>query len=494
MAASRKGKQIDTRPITRTPSETATQTEVVRGLRLCHLRRWQNFKGYGFDVKVEEKGHAFMIHRVDIHSPAELGGLGKDDRLLEVNGTSVEGKTLLEVVDLIEEDPLKVDVLVIDKETEQEFVKRREVPSRKSPKLVYKTAPPEMPISPRQKKQAVSLTLSANLLAPPSGSARIVAIEKLSAKPSPPVPDKTGKPGNKGKPAKPVIPKVTAKLKAAAKGGTKANAAEVSKAEAKLMKKFALARAAENGDEDKGADDAEQQPNDSFEASEDDKPGQTRDRGVDNRYGISDNASSASAFSSNDWDEYGEHSWTTRGPTRLATTGPPNSIPGRLRSPPTYAPPLSLPGSPSYAPTIIPTSSYDAHSPMSSAGAYMPYSLPGSPFWSPPMLPGMLPYQTPYMPFVQMSGFYGFPYVSSTYPDFSAYVAPFSSYPYSPGGEANQYDDGAEEGANVSQHDAGSSRSHKEMKWSKDKPAKSKAKDQALPLAPHDDHKPDKTP
>ncbi|KAL3191560.1 hypothetical protein MRX96_059660 [Rhipicephalus microplus] len=142
MAASRKGKQIATRPITRTPSETTTQTEVVGGLRLCHLRRWQNFKGYGFDVKVDEKGHGFMIHRVGIHSPAELGGLGKDDRLLEVNGTSVEGKTLLEVVDLIEEDPLKVDVLVIDKETEQEFAKRREVPSRKSPKLVYKTAPP----------------------------------------------------------------------------------------------------------------------------------------------------------------------------------------------------------------------------------------------------------------------------------------------------------------------------------------------------------------
>ncbi|KAH8041225.1 hypothetical protein HPB51_014373 [Rhipicephalus microplus] len=329
----------------------------------------------------------------------------------------------------------------------------------------------------------------------PSGSTRIVAIEKLSAKPSPPVPDKSGKPGNKEKPSKPAIPKVTTKSKSAAKGGTKANASEVSKAEVKLLKKFALARAAENADEDKGADVTDQQPNDSFEASEDDKFEQTRERRVDNEYGISDNASSASAFSSNDWDEYGGAFVDDAGTDAAGYYWPAEQYPWSSPQSPTNAPPFSLPGSPSYAPTIFPASPYDAHSSMSGAGSYMPYSLSGSPFWSPPMLTGMLPYQTPYMPFVQMSGLYGFPYVSPTYPDFSAYAAaPFSSYPYSPGGEANQYDDGTEEGADVSQHDAGSSRSHKEVKWSKDKPAKSKAKDHASPLAPHDDHKPDKTP
>ncbi|KAL3191559.1 hypothetical protein MRX96_059659 [Rhipicephalus microplus] len=308
----------------------------------------------------------------------------------------------------------------------------------------------------------------------PSGSTRIVAIEKLSAKPSPPVPDKTGKPGNKGKPSKPAIPKVTTKSKAAAKGGTKANASEVSKAEVKLLKKFVLARAAENADEDKGADVTDTQPNDSFEASEDDKPEQTHERGVDNEYGISDNASSATAFSSNNWDDYGGSIRGRRGDRR-----------GWL---------LLARRTISLGFSAVPPRTRRRSACLGHRRAYMPYSLPGSPFWSPPMLTGMLPYQTPYMPFVQMSDFYGFPYVSPTYPGFSAYAAPFSSYRYSPGGEANQYDDGAEEGADVSQHDAGSSRSHKEVKWSKDKPAKSKAKDQTSPLAPHDDHKPDKTP
>ncbi|KAH7956081.1 hypothetical protein HPB52_005998 [Rhipicephalus sanguineus] len=480
MAASRKGKQTATRPITRTPPESATQTEVVRGLRLCYLRRWPNFKGYGFDVKSDEKRHGFVIDRLDIRSPAELGGLAKDDRLLEVNGTSVEGKTHQEVLDLIKEDPVKVDLLVIDKETEQQFAKRHQVPSRKSSKVVYKTAPSEMPISPRGQKQVV-------VRKPPgasSGSTHIVAIQELSTEHIPPAPANVGKPGKKGKPVKPAKPKAAAKSKAAAKGGTKTNPAEVSKAEAELLKKFVLARAAENADADKGADDADQQPTDRFEASEDVIPGQARDEQV----GTSGNAPSASPFSPGDLDYYGGAFVDDAATDAAGYYWPDEQYPWAPPPSPMYGQqPFSVPASPPYAPTVFPTS------PISGAGAFMPYSLPGSPFWSPPMLPSMMPYQTPYMPLVPTPGFYGFPYVPPTYPDFTPYSAPFPRYPHS-GGEANQREEPAGEGADMPRHQAGSSGSHKEAKKRKDKPAKSKAKDQTSPSARHHEHKPDKGP
>ncbi|XP_075539775.1 Na(+)/H(+) exchange regulatory cofactor NHE-RF2-like [Dermacentor variabilis] len=89
-----------------------------------------------------------------------MGGLRNDDRIIEVNGKSVNGKTYQEVLGHIHEDPTKVQLLVIDHETDQEFARRHEVPSRKSRSLVRKAAPAEMPrlTIARERKQVVSFT------------------------------------------------------------------------------------------------------------------------------------------------------------------------------------------------------------------------------------------------------------------------------------------------------------------------------------------------
>ncbi|KAL1455756.1 hypothetical protein MTO96_043645, partial [Rhipicephalus appendiculatus] len=382
-----------------------------------------------------------------------------------VNGTSVERKTLLQVLDLIEEDPVKVDLLVIDKETEQEFTKRREVPSRK---------------------------LSRKPPGASSGSTHIVTIGELSTEPYPPAPAHDGKLGKKGKPAKAAKPKATTKSKAANKGGTKANAAEVSKAEAELLKKFVQARATESADADQGADDGRSATDRQVRGLRGRRArAHGRDRGVNNGSGISGNAPSTlrstSPLSPNDSNPYGGAFVDDAGTDAAGYYWPNEQYPWAPPPSPTYAPPFSVPGSPSYAPTIFPASPYDAHSPMSGAGAYMPYSHPGSPFWSPSMLPGMLPYQTPYMPFVQMPGFYGFPYASPTYPDFSPYSANFPRYPY-PGGRSQPVRRTGWRGRRYAAASGGILPQSQRSERAQGQAGKSKAKDLASPSARHRDH------
>ncbi|KAL1418177.1 hypothetical protein MTO96_026190 [Rhipicephalus appendiculatus] len=64
--------------------------------------------------------------------PAELGGLRKNDRLLEVNGISVEGESHREIIERIKQDPTQVELLVIDREGDEAFAKRKQKPCSQS--------------------------------------------------------------------------------------------------------------------------------------------------------------------------------------------------------------------------------------------------------------------------------------------------------------------------------------------------------------------------
>lgn len=489
MAASRKGKQVTNRPpITGTPSETLTSTEAVRGLRLCSLHKWANFKGYGFEVKSAEKGHGFVITKVDIKSPADLGGLRNDDRLIEVNGTSVDGKTYQDVLGHIKEDPTKVELLVIDLETDQEFRKRHEVPSRKSPRLVRKTAPAEMP---RPTTAREHKPVDAHK-APSVPSGKVIVIEETSSGGI--TPDEVGHLRKKANPVKP---------KASAKSVGKAKAAEVSKAEAELLQKVLRARAAESAEADlgKAGDDTDLEPTERFEPTEDANPQSSLERRDNNAFLVSANSTSAfpspQPYPSPELSYYG--GFPDGAPTDSAGyywTG--DQYPWAPPSSPMYAPQFSVPSSPSYAPSAYPMSPYNALSPMSGAGGYMPYSLPGSPYWSPPMMPPMVSYQTPYGPLMPMPNFYGYQYVPPSYPDVSFYSAPYPRYPPFPyAGGPSPYEEQAEEGgaADASTHQAVSSypSRRREAKPRKEKPqAKAKAKESHSP-GPQD-QKPDKGP
>ncbi|XP_070390044.1 scoloptoxin SSD14-like [Dermacentor albipictus] len=388
MAASHKKKPVSNRsPVTGTPPETLTPTDVVRGLRLCHLHKWANFKGYGFEVKTDKKGHGFLITKVDIQSPADMGGLRNDDRIIEVNGTSVNGKTYQDVLGHINEDPTKVQLLVIDHETDQEFARRHEVPSRKSPGLVHKSAPAKMPHpTVSRERKPVGIHKAPSML-----SDKVIAIEELSSGSTTPV--EVGKPGRKAKPVKP---------KASGKRGGKAKAAEVSKAEAELRQKFVRARVAEGAEADLGKAEDDTEPADRSEPPE--------RRGIN---AFSANATSAfpstPPYSSPELGYYGG----------FADDAPPDSAgyywtddqyPSAPPSSPMYAPQFSGPPSPPYAQSpAYPMSPYDAPSPMSGAGGYAQYAVPGSPYWSPPMMTPMVSYQAPYGPLMPMPSAYGYP-------------------------------------------------------------------------------------
>jgi Na(+)/H(+) exchange regulatory cofactor NHE-RF1 len=53
--------------------------------RLCHLKKWDNFNGYGFNLHAERSKTSQHIGKVDLNSPAESAGLKEGDRIIEVN-------------------------------------------------------------------------------------------------------------------------------------------------------------------------------------------------------------------------------------------------------------------------------------------------------------------------------------------------------------------------------------------------------------------------
>jgi len=58
--------------------------------RLCHLLTWPNYDGYGFFVAYNNEG--CYVKNVEPNSPAQLGGLRAYDRIIEINGRSVDSK------------------------------------------------------------------------------------------------------------------------------------------------------------------------------------------------------------------------------------------------------------------------------------------------------------------------------------------------------------------------------------------------------------------
>ncbi|CAF1601828.1 unnamed protein product [Rotaria sp. Silwood1] len=90
--------------------------------RLCHLRRWSNFVGYGFNLHCEKSRPGQYIGKVDPDSPAESAGLREHDRIIEVNFVPIGNENHKQVVSRIKEGvtrngtkyPEEVILLVLD--------------------------------------------------------------------------------------------------------------------------------------------------------------------------------------------------------------------------------------------------------------------------------------------------------------------------------------------------------------------------------------------
>lgn len=104
-----------------TESQSANNNSRYRA-RLCHLKKWQTFDGYGFYLQSEEGVRGIFIGKVDPDSPAEAAGLRRNDRIIEVNGANVESDTQNELVEKVVAVPQETRMLVVDRETYDHFL------------------------------------------------------------------------------------------------------------------------------------------------------------------------------------------------------------------------------------------------------------------------------------------------------------------------------------------------------------------------------------
>ncbi|KAM3863623.1 Na(+)/H(+) exchange regulatory cofactor NHE-RF1 [Diretmus argenteus] len=95
--------------------------------RLCVIRRGPN--GYGFNLHSERARPGQFIRAVDEDSPAERAGLQPKDRIVQVNGVLVEGKTHSDVVATIKVAGDETRLLVVDPDTDAFFKKCRVTPT-----------------------------------------------------------------------------------------------------------------------------------------------------------------------------------------------------------------------------------------------------------------------------------------------------------------------------------------------------------------------------
>ena len=57
--------------------------------RLCHVKKWPDTQGYGFNLRAEKGKAGQFIGTVDPKSPGDHAGLKAGDRIIECNGTNI---------------------------------------------------------------------------------------------------------------------------------------------------------------------------------------------------------------------------------------------------------------------------------------------------------------------------------------------------------------------------------------------------------------------
>ncbi|XP_056465464.1 Na(+)/H(+) exchange regulatory cofactor NHE-RF1 [Gadus chalcogrammus] len=102
-------------------SNSEIMEEVVSELRprLCVILRGSG--GYGFNLHSERARPGQYVRAVDSDSPAERAGLQPNDRIVQVNGRCVEGRSHSEVVEAIKAGAGETRLLVVDPDTDRLF-------------------------------------------------------------------------------------------------------------------------------------------------------------------------------------------------------------------------------------------------------------------------------------------------------------------------------------------------------------------------------------
>lgn len=114
--------------------------------RLCLLRRWPNFDG-GFGFKLYEdlisSTGALKVEEVVRHSPAEAGGLRKNDVIIEINGDNIEFKSFFRLVEVLKEacSRNKMELLVLAEQDAEWYRVRNITVNSHFPNIEYCETP-----------------------------------------------------------------------------------------------------------------------------------------------------------------------------------------------------------------------------------------------------------------------------------------------------------------------------------------------------------------
>ncbi len=118
------------------PSSEPEPEELGPSPRLCILRIWPDFQGYGFNLHAEKTIPGQFIGKVEPGSPAEEAGLRKGDHIIEVNNENVQDGTHTEVVSKIKTNADAATLLVINKEDEEYYRSRNITVHRDLPNVI----------------------------------------------------------------------------------------------------------------------------------------------------------------------------------------------------------------------------------------------------------------------------------------------------------------------------------------------------------------------
>ena len=87
--------------------------------RLCNVKKWPHFDGFGFTLHSDKNDGSQIIGKVDEDSPARAGGLKPHDKIIEINGVNVTRENHKQVVQRIKSGGDETILLVADNECQE---------------------------------------------------------------------------------------------------------------------------------------------------------------------------------------------------------------------------------------------------------------------------------------------------------------------------------------------------------------------------------------
>ena len=113
--------------------------------RLCHVVKWPDFEGYGFNLHGEKSRAGHFIGKVDPGSPSQYAGLKPNDRIIEVNGANISNENHKQVVQRIKAIPNETKLLVVDEKGDLYYKSKQIVPKGTMPNVIYMKTPASNP-------------------------------------------------------------------------------------------------------------------------------------------------------------------------------------------------------------------------------------------------------------------------------------------------------------------------------------------------------------